>query len=244
MPYTVLDPALAAAAPTSTAGTPLTSQGETLATMRTELLLQLASRGDVDAPRLDKHINWAYRNVAGMLTLKELFAGVSISVVANQPFYALPICVSWMKRLGVSDTTNYGQWQGRELNLIDDAKYRTLPVLTDEPSSYFRWNRMVVLWPTPITARTLALDFRVRPEDLTADNHSPMLPQEFHEPILLSARHRAFRSLLMYKDAQLAYNDFLVCIRPLINSDAEELDASNAVFTPARSYSDLFQRVR
>ena len=176
-----------------------------------------------------------------MLTIKELFGSVALSLVADQPFYALPVQVAWIKRLGVSDATTYPVDEGRELEMIDEAQYRTLPVLTDEPTSYFRHRRMVVIWPTPLNARTAPLDFRVRPDDMTADTHSPLLPIEFHIPILLKARQRAWSALLNFKDAAVAQNDFVSEIRPLINTDSEETAGQFATIAPIRSRRRLFR---
>lgn len=241
MPYAVLDESTAAAAFVTTQGAPLNSVGETLASLREELLAQLLNRDDVTPARLDRWINWANRNVSSMLTLKECFGSSLISVVASQPFYLLPIQVAWIKRLSVSDAETYMVDEGRELDMIDEAKYRTLPVEDGEPTQYFRWRRMAVLWPTPETDRSLSLDYKVRFDDLVEETDSPVLPPEFHEAILLSAVHRAYRSLKDAANAQLAYNDFLTCIRPLQNTDAEETTAQNGTFRPARHQRDLYR---
>lgn len=241
MPFTVLDESTAAAAFVTTQGAPLVSSGETLLSLREELLLELGSRDDVTPARLDKWINWAYRNVSGMFALKESFGSAEVSVVADQPFYLVPKQVAWVKRLQVSDNETYGLAEGRRLLMIDEARYRNLPVKEGEPTKFFRWRRMLVLWPTPENARTLSLDFKVRFDDLVNDTDSPILPQEFHEPILLSAKHRALRALNSTAAAQLAYNDFLVAIRPLQNTDAEETLGEDGNVFPARHESDLYR---
>lgn len=242
MPFTVLDESLAAAAFTTTAGAPLTDSGETLVSLREELQEQLGNRDNVDETRLDRWINWAYRNVCSMLTLKELMGSAAVDVVADQPFYLVPPQLSWVDYLAVSDSTTYPISEGRELAKIDLDIYRKLDVLAEEPRQYFRWRRMLVLWPTPLNDRTLACEFKVRPDDLVNDDDSPLLPQEFHEAILLSARHRGFRSVQDYKQAQMALNDFLACIRPLQNTDAEETVTANATLTPIRSRRGLYRR--
>lgn len=242
MPFTVLNESTAAAAFTTTAGAPLTSVGETLASLREELQEQIGNRDDIDSARFDRWINWGYRNVASMFTLKELMGSASIAVVAEQPFYLIPPQVAWVDYLAVSDSTTYPVSEGRELEKIDLDIYRKLDVLDEEPTKYFRWRRMLVLWATPLNDRTLTCEFKVRPDDLEEETDSPLLPQEFHEAILLSARHRAFRSLMNSKMAQEAMNDFLVCIRPLQNTDAEEAVTANGTMTPIRYKRDLYRR--
>lgn len=241
MPYIVLDPSTAAAAPTTVAGAPLTSVGETLLSLRTELAAELAGRSDVTPARLNTWINYAYRNITAILTIKELFASIALNIVAGQPLYLLPIQVAWIKRLGVQDPVDYTIWGGRELNMIDETTYRSLPTLTGEPRSFFRSQRMVVIYPTPIAARVAPLDFRVRVNDLVNDTDSPLLPIEFHVPILLKARVRGLRALLNYKDAAEAQNDFVSEITPLLNTDAAESENQYGVVQPMHRKASLFR---
>ncbi len=249
MPYNVLDPSTAAAAPTTTLGNPLVSQGETLSSISTELLAQLGNRTDVPAPRLNSWINKAYRSVAGMLTLKELEGSLGLSLVASQPLYLIPIQVAWIKRLGVQDSTNYLTWQGRELDPIDLTIYRNLQTSVGgggspngPPRSYFRMNRTVVIWPTPDNAYTAPLDFRVRPNDLVNPTDSPMLPVEFHNAILVRARAIAWGALPGNKKyADDAQNEFVSEIKPLVNTDSEEAAAPYPVVSPVRARRSLFR---
>lgn len=244
MPYKVLDPTQAAAAPVTTVGAPLVSTGETLASIQTELLLRLGSRTDISTPRLSAWINKGYRNVAGMLTLKELEGSIGLSLVAAQPFYALPLCVSFIKRLGVQDSVHYNVWQGRELGMIDQARYRNLPEETNPPTAYFRQARMVVIWPTPDTAYTAPLDFKVRPNDLVNATDSPLLPTEFHHAIILQAHVVALGALLNWTDQAKVRNEFVTEIKPLLNTDAEESSGQNAVVSPTYMKKSLFRTRR
>lgn len=244
MPYNVLDQTTAAAAPATTLGAPLVSTGETLASLLTELLLQLGNRDDttIGSGRPTAWINKAYRNVAAMLTIKELDGSLGLNFVANQPFYLVPVQVAWIKRLGVSDPTNYKIWQGRELDPTDLTTYRNYQPLVAPPRSYFRYRRMVVVWPTPDAAYTAPLDFRVRPDDLVNLTDSPLLPIEFHNAILLQSRVVALRALLNWADAMKAQNDFVSEIKPLINTDAAEAAAPYAVVGAVRHTRSLFRR--
>lgn len=241
MPYTELDEATAAAAFTTTAGAALTSVGETLESLRDELLLQLASRDDVTPERLDKWINWGYTNVAAMLDVKELRGSSTVAIVAEQPLYLLPVQVAAAHRLSIVEPLSQSEWEGRELTMTDFDMFRMLPEESAVPTMWFRWRRMAVVYPTPDAAYTAALDYRVRPDPLVNDTDSPLLTPEFHEPILLSARHRALRSLMMYQQAQQAMNDFLVCIRPLMDAAAEERGLTASKTFPARYSAQLYR---
>lgn len=242
MPYIVLDESTAEVAPAVTIGAPLTSVGMTLADMVAELAPELGNRTDVidTSTRLPLWINWAYRNVASMLTLKELFGSFPLTTVDAQPFYLLPVSVAWIKRINLIDTTNFLAG-GRELEMIDESGYRLLADLDDEPSKYLRYRRMLVLYGTPDDAYDLSVDCRVRPDDLVDDTDSPLLPEEFHEAIFLHARYRAFRSLRLYTESAAALNDALTVLRPLLNTDAEELDGAIQQVQPIRAKRQLFQ---
>lgn len=240
MPYIVLDPSTAATAPVVTIGAPLTSVGDTLLDFRTELDLELGRRGDVTSTDLNLWINKAYRRLAGMLTIKEIFGSFALATVSAQPFYSLPIQVSWIRKVSLIDTTNFLAG-GRELEQTDENEYRIFSDLSEEPSRWFRYRRMMVLWGTPDTVYNLAVDCRVRPDDLVANTDSPLLPPEFHEVILLFARSNGFRAVRMYADAAQALNDGITLLRPLLNTDAEELAGAESVVQPIRSKGQLYQ---
>lgn len=244
MPYKVLDPSLAAASPTTTVGAPLTSVGETLSSIETELLYQLGNRDDIQAGRLALWINRAYRNVAAMVTLKELEGSIGLSLVAAQPFYLLPVCISFIKRLGVQDSVDYQFWQGRELRMIDVAGYRNLPEETNPPTAFFRQARMAVIWPTPDRAYTAPVDFKVRPNDLVNATDSPLLPIEFHNAIQLQAKVVALGALLDWTNQSKARNEFVQEIKPLLNTDAAESEGQYAVVSPTYNKKSLFRKAR
>jgi hypothetical protein len=242
MPYIVLDEDSAESAPPVDIGQPLSSVGMTLSDFQTEIAAELGMRTDVpaDSSRLLLWINWGMKNVSHMLTIKELFGSFALTTISGQPFYALPIQVAWIKRISVIDSLNFLAG-GRELEMTDESGYRLLADLDDEPTKYFRYRRMLVLWGTPDDSYDLSVDCRIRPDDLVNSTDSPILPPEFHEVILLMARSRAFRALRMYQEASTALNDALTTLRPLLNSDAEEMDGAIQQVQPIRRKSQLFQ---
>jgi hypothetical protein len=238
VPFRLLDPSIAAAAPVVTAGTPLTSVGETLLSLRSELLLQLSSRTDADATRINRWINWAYRNLAAMLKLSELKASMQLNLAVGQPFYLLPVQVRSIQAVSMADAIDYAN-KGIKLFLSNEDEYRRQSDRSGTPQNYFRFGRMLVVYPDPDTLFPIYLEFLIRPKDLVADTDSPILPQEFHESLLLYARHKAWRSLRNYQEASLAKNDFLTELRPLIDTDGEEAQQAPSGLTVARSANDL-----
>lgn len=220
MPYRLLDPSAAQAAPVWNAGAPLVSVGETRLSAETELALQLASRSDATPDRIRKWMNWAYKNLAMTLKLKELYGDLQINLAVDQPFYLLPKQVASIVRVRVVDS--FYQQGGRKLTPIDEEQYAKLPDTDERPTNYFRAGRMLVMYPDPTEIVPAAIHAKIRPDDLSADNHSPILPEEWHEPWILLSRHRAWRSLQDFAKAREAKNDYLDAVKPLLDTDAEE----------------------
>lgn len=251
MPFIALDPANAQPAPVTTIGQPLTNEGETLGSLREELKKEII-RADVDATRLNKWVNMAYVHVASMITTSEMIASLSIPTIVDQPLYLLPRVVAWIKEIPLNDPALYPIVGGKNMEMTDLAGYSELPdypsAYTYSPRKWFRQGRLLAIWPKPGSTAFLTINFRIRPEWLTLDTHSPILPLEFHEPILLRARYVAFRSLKMYNDAGVAQNDFVSSLREITNTDAEELKGKTSSFFPARalraSYRNGPKRVR
>ncbi len=244
MPFRALDPTTAQAAPVITSGAPLVSVGETLSSMRSELLLELGSRADVDTTRLNKWINWGYRNLCGMLKLQELKFSFSINLIVGQPFYALPVQVRSVRNVSVEDATRYPTTGGVNLLMSNEEEYKRQPNNAAvkpylSPQNWFRYGRMLVVFPDPVYVLPIDIDAWLRPDKLVLDADSPVIPEEFHEPLILHARRRAWRSLQEFSKANIAANDFLEALRPLIDTDGEEEENNPRGLTVVRKASDL-----
>lgn len=236
MPYIALDPAAAQPAVSTTIGAPLTNEGETLSSLRTELLKEIIR--DIEPIRVNSWINLAYVHLAAMVSTSEMHASLSIPTISGQPLYMLPRSVAWIRQIPLNDPALYPIVGGKNMRMTDLAGFRDLPdypaAYTYAPRVWMRQGRLLALWPTPASTAYITVDFRIRPNPLTLETDSPILPSEFHEPLLLRARYVAFRSLKMYNDAAVAQNDFVASLREIINTDAEELKGKDAAFFPAR----------
>lgn len=238
MPYIALDESTAEAAPAVTLGAPLTSVGETLSSIRDDVAEQTGNRNGILPATYDKYINRAYKNLAGMIRLKQLDASFSIDTVVNQPFYMLPDAVSFLKRVSYIDTLLFDG--GAELAMIDEQTFRNFPDIdATNPRTYFRYNRMLVLYPTPNDVWSLTIDCKITPQPLVNDTDSPILPVEFHEALIEFAKSRVFRASRQTIMAIQAQNDGLAIIRPLLNADAEELDSAEFGLAPARKWAQM-----
>lgn len=241
MPYTTLSVALAAAAPVLTDGVPLTNVGETLASLRGELIVSLGGRTDIDAPRYDRWINLAYIDVCSSLDIETLFSGYSFVTTAAQPLYTLPPQVSSIKGISVVDAVRYPEFGGRPLKSSDLSEYRAAKELTEEPRSYFRIGRLLVIYPTPDTGYTLSVDFRVRPDRLVNNTDSPIIPWEFHEAILLAARQKGFSGVFEFDKALAVQNEFVGLVRRKRDEGAEADSGRIVASSVPRRMRDLYR---
>jgi hypothetical protein len=239
VPYVQLDSTLAAAAPTTNAGAPLTSLGDTLADFRSDLIQELGNRSDL-AGGVDRYINKAYKYLCSVLTIKETFAEVLLNLVADQSLYNIPNSVAWVRSLSIQDTVNYPVAGGAKLVPMDLDEYRKLPDDTvNLPGNYFREQRIIGIYPTPRASYNVIMNFKVRPDPLVNDTDSPILPVDFHETLLLRAKHTAFRALKDYVAAGIARNDMVTDLRSIENTDAMEQGEIPSGIRPIRRASQL-----
>lgn len=252
MPYIALDPLTAQAAPTTTLGAPLTSVGETLASFKAELVQLMAQRADVikDTTRQAKWINRGYQHLCGMLTIPELKGSILFPVVASQPLYLLPVDPTGkyqvveriMQPLSLVDDTDYRGGGRQIIGPISLSHFYGLANCTGLPTRFLRYNSMLVLWPTPESVLSLILNFQINPLPLAADTDSPLIPQKWHEGIVLAARWRALRDLKVWNEAAIAKNDMLDVIRPLEDREAEEQASAPSTMRPVRSAHQFYRR--
>jgi hypothetical protein len=220
-------------------GAPLVSQQETLLSLSNELLLTLGARTDVTADRLARWINQAYLDLPTSVDIPEFHVGIQFNTVLSQPLYLLPTTIIRTKRASMIDSVDFSSDGGTPLRKIDPDYYRKLPDQEDVVGMYFYSQKLIVLYPTPNAARTIVVDAYIRPQLLEDDTDSPIFAPEWYEALLLSARAKAFRSLLEWEAGATAENDFVAHVRRKINPQAEERSGMVAAFRPARSYRQL-----
>jgi len=243
MPFTILDPTAAAAAPVTTQGSPLTSQGYTLDAFHKELQLLLQDRDDVDTPQLTSWINQSYTDVCTSIDLDELKGSIAITLVAGQALYRLPYVVSHVLGAAIVLPTTVNVNGGYPLDKGDLSSYRALMEESGDPEFFFRHGDMLVFWPTPDAARTVAVDFRLRPVWMTDLTHSPLLGLEWHEVILLGARYRGFSANLEWDKAVPAEQEYLRLLRRRTNREATEHEGRVVLSSVPRRLEDVRRRV-
>lgn len=237
MPWIALNPAEAEAPPATSLGLPRVSYGKTFASMKEELRLKLGGRGDATA-QLGRWINDAYVDLCSSLQLDELKGSITLDIVAGQPFYLLPDVVETILSVAiVLEPTALRP--GYPLTKIEAQSYRGLADSSGEPSAYFRHGQMLVLWPEPLNERSLAVEFRLQPVELSADTDSPLLDRMWHEGIMLLARQKAFSDLLEFDKAALAGNEFTDFVRRKRDREANEDENRIIMSSVPRRLRDL-----
>lgn len=244
MPFTVLDPALAEPAPILAVGAPLVDRGETLASMEQELYSQLGGRDDADPARLRRFINWGYVDLAVSLKIDELQSSYGLVTVADQPLYIAPPQIFAILPDGFALVNSSHPNGGWPLEKTDRSSYRRAEARTDVPEYFFRQGNLFVLWPTPNTEWPISVDFWIRPDFMTADNHSPLLGIEWHEVIVLCAKEKAFDAFLEPTLAMNARNQWLSIVRRRRDSAADEQDGKLAGLFPVTDTRQLSGRGR
>lgn len=222
MPYQALDPDTAAAAPAGVAlGEPLTNVGDTFLELKEELDKRLGGRSDVSNTRLGSWVNQGYIDLASSLRLDQLEASFELSVVADQPFYLLPDNVFAIQEVALNEESV--PLEGRPLDKIDKNKYRALPdTFGGFPKAFFRYQKILVLWPTPDQSMSVTVDAQILPAKLEGDTNSSILGIEWDEAILLASRWKGFDALLEFEQGILAKNAYLNYVRERKSRSDEE----------------------
>src|SRR4051812_21380016 len=101
MPYLVLDPATAEAAPIITFGAPETAAlhpaGKSLLSMRNRLKLELGNRTDIPDSLWNEWINDGYQDIFASLDLTDAKRSFSFYTTDSQALYLLPASVSHIR---------------------------------------------------------------------------------------------------------------------------------------------------
>lgn len=224
MPFGVIDVSTAADAPTVTLGNPKTATGVTLDSLVTELDALVAGRGDFSSTRLKEIINDAYLDVCTALDIVDE-GSFAMAVVAGQPLYTLPDVVQTITSVSMALPSSENVNEGYPLDKIDLRKYRAFVAEDGDPRFYFRLEQVLVLYPTPDEARTIAVDCVYRPAKLVAAADSPIFGLEWHEVLKKAARAKLFSAMMEFDKAQAAENEWTSLVRRRRDRGASEDDS-------------------
>lgn len=234
MPYLVLDPAAAQAAPVVSFGAVETAAqhpaGKSLLAIRTRLKLELGQRTDIPDPVWNEWINDGYQDFYSTLDLPEAKASYPLPTVANQMMYLVPPVVASIRSVSGSDTVILTQ--GGTLSNIDLFTYRKLPVRVGAPEYWFREKNILVLWATPDQVFNLSIDVRIKPAPLVADTDYPALEDKWHESLLNAAKYRAWTGVQNDTKSALVQNEMTRQIQRRSDAAADDKDTELAGLRP------------
>lgn len=241
MPYLVLDPSAAQAAPFLSFGLPEAASahpgGKSLLAMRTRLILELGRRDDIPTPMWNEWINDAYQEFYAALNLPENVASYGQSLVSGQALYLTPPGIDAIRSVSAQDPTD--ATVGGTLEKKDHVYYRKLPVRTGQPEFWFHEKRMLVIWPTPDAAYPISIDGTIKPIPLVVDTDYPALEDKWHEPLLKAAKYRAWEAVQNDAKAALVSNEMSRLIQRRNDRDALDQDTEYPAMRPVFSQRDL-----
>lgn len=241
MPFIVLDPAAAQAAPVVSFGAVETAAqhpaGKSLLSIRTRLKLELGQRTDIPDPMWNEWINDGYQDFYSTLKLPESKASFPLVTTAAQPMYLMPAVVNYVR--GVSGSDQVILTQGGALTNIDEDSYRKLPVRTLTPQYWFREKNILVLWPTPDQAYNLAIDVTIKPAPLVNDADYPALEDKWHESLLNAAKYRAWTGVQNDTKSALVQNEMTRQIQRRGDAETDDKNTEYPTMRPVFRRTDI-----
>lgn len=241
MPYVVLDPTQAVAAPvvpfvlTELIG--LHPNGKSLKMMRDRLILELGNRNDIGPTFWNEWINDSYQDIFTSLKTANSKRSYGITLTPDKYFYLLPLSVDSIRDVSGADPTL--TYIAGPMEKIDEFSFRKLPYQRGQVSSWFVEQRMLVVWPLPDKAYTLAVDANMKPAPLTNDNDYPALEDQYHEIILTGAKARAWEAVQNDTRAALSENKVVRQVQRKDDADVKNRESEYPAFRPVRSRAEL-----
>ena len=214
---------------------PTTGDGRTFAQLQTKLAEMLGNRTTATPTRLQDWINDAYIAIAEEFEFDELQGKLEFATIAGQPLYTLPSGVGTLQDASIVGGATYA---GRQLDKTDYNSYRHFEDASGEPERFFRYNRTLVLHPTPSTAQTIALGFTIIPAKL-AGVEQLRVGRGMERAVLQRAKQFALEDFDEFDAAGAAGNSALGLVRAKIDPDAKEQTGRVMSISYARRRSDL-----
>lgn len=241
MPYVVLDPLQAVAAPAVSFGAPEAAPihpfGKSLKMMRDRLILELGNRTDIGPTFWNEWINDSYQDLWVSLKFADAKRSYGFSLTPDKYFYLIPQTVSSIRDISGNDPTQ--TYVGGPLNKIDEFSFRKLPYQRGQVDSWFVDQRMIVVWPLPDKAYPVSVDCTARPAPLVDDNNYPAMDDMYHEVILTGARARAWEAVQNDTRAMLSENKVVRQVQRKDDKDVKNRESEYPSLRPVFTRRDL-----
>lgn len=199
--------------------------------LRAKLRRSVKNPGEGDAPDTDlgEYINEGYRDLAGRYAHHQTRKRCTFTTIRGQAKYQLPPDLASVLRL--RDTTHGRKiWKSGDRKIADQR----VPKLEFWPRYYTRYRHYVELVPTPNQDGYIIEVFYIAiPAVLQADTDVPVLPETWHQGIVLRARWYYFIDRGDSAQATEALNTFSVWVSDKPSEiDEESVDIDSSVEVP------------
>ncbi len=202
-----------------------------LAVLRTELRIHLGYESDgtddLSDDNADLLLNRAFWELLNKFNFREEECSIEFTVDEDEDFISLPTLFESMRKLSIlnSDTNKWTplvradiQEFERVANDDDSAK--------GAPENYFREGSGIRLYSKagggPDATYTLRIKYRVTLADLASGNTTLVLPEVWHELVLMGGHWRGLLRLRDYESAREVKNQQVAMINSTVPVEAKE----------------------
>lgn len=220
---------------------------KTLATFRSDLLLELGNRQDVTESTQTQWINSSYADLCTRDTfwglrvpLKFLFPELNTSTTKNTTAYRAYIDVptDCLVTATIHDTSNDVKlkniaWRDyvRKTGRDDSGE-------ADKPTLWVRYGSYYYLYPTPDSTYVMTVYYRKRPAALSATTDTTAIGAEWDEVILKLAVIQSLMRLKDYEKAEVEKKEWLDVVASKISIYRQEMGDRGDYMKPDPAYFD------
>lgn len=198
-----------------------------LETLRDELREHLGVDDvELDNDAADLLLNRAYWELLDKFPFREKEVSATFATVDGTILYSMPSPFEALRQLSIENPDTFEHTYLRKWSIREyEENYNSHEDARGYPTNYVREGCAVRLWPTPDDAYTITIKYLTVLADLSDDNDSPGIPQQWHEIILYGALWRGyvrFGDYVRSKATQGMWANMIAGIKP--TEAKEEVD--------------------
>ena len=200
-----------------------------LAVLRTELRVHLGyeedGTDDLSDNDADLLLNRAMWELMNKFNFREEEKSATFPAVDGTEFYSLPTLFESVRNISLQDADNTETWFPLDRTSLDEYTKNLDDADTNEgmPLRYFREDNGIRLNPIPDKATyTIKVKYRVTLADLAAGNTTLIIPDVWHELILMGGHWRGLHRLRDYESAREVRNVQIGLINSTVEVESKE----------------------
>lgn len=199
-----------------------------------------------DLPMTDAELllNRSWWDLTNKVDFRETEMSATFNTVAGAERYEIGPPFEAIHSISVYDST-VDKWQLIDVfdTRVYDSNLKANTLERGLPTNYYRENKAIVMWPTPDAAYEIKIRYKITLADLAAGGSAPVIPQEWHEIILLGAAWRCYQRLGDMARKDSIKNDWLGLINNTLDVKSEEkVDTKFARVVFPRNIRGVYQR--